>query len=473
MRTIRRLSLAALLAASAYACGSGGSDSSQTDTGADVEDAESDATDASTEDTDADDDIGADVTLPPPSIDDAGCDDTRRPVIMAHGFLASGDTYANTARRLASNGWCLSRIFAFDWNTLERGGEVTLLDETIDAILVETGAEQVDLMGHSAGGGLGYDYLSDPDRAAKVAHYVHLASFPSENPAGPDGDVPTMNIWSAGDTTVEGADIPGATNVNLTTEDHYQVATSVEAFEAIYEFITDGEMPTTTDIVPTDEVAISGMALQLGTNVPTVGAIEIYAVDPMTGFRDGEPVHSIRSAEDGSWGPVRVDASALYEFYVLPDGEDETPVHYYFESFERTNHLVYLRTLPEPTGLAGILLSVVRFDDAHTVLVTFTANRASVVGRDTLTVDGIDLATDELAAAEDTTIAYFLYDDNGNGMSDEVANGVFGSQPFLQGYDLFFDASELSTITLESNGSVLRVPTWRSQSDGATIAVFQ
>ena len=57
----------------------------------------------------------ADAAVPPP------CSDGRRPVVMAHGFLASGDTWATQAQRFASNGYCPDSVFAFDYNTLDQG----------------------------------------------------------------------------------------------------------------------------------------------------------------------------------------------------------------------------------------------------------------------------------------------------------------------------------------------------------------
>ena len=99
------------------------------------------------------------------------CDEDRRPIVMVHGFLAAGDTYANHAMRFTSNGYCVSHLFVFDWNTLNRRTDHTAnLDAFIDWVLAATGAEQVDLAGHSAGGALSYEYLEEEPRAAKVAH---------------------------------------------------------------------------------------------------------------------------------------------------------------------------------------------------------------------------------------------------------------------------------------------------------------
>ena len=48
------------------------------------------------------------------------------------------------------------------------------LDALIDEMRTKTGAEQVDLMGHSLGTTVSFNYLATPEHAAKVAHYVNI-----------------------------------------------------------------------------------------------------------------------------------------------------------------------------------------------------------------------------------------------------------------------------------------------------------
>ena len=52
-------------------------------------------------------------------------------------------------------------------------------------------------------------------------------------------DIPMLNLWSSADLAVPGGDVEGIDNVQLTEEDHYQIATSVDSFAAIYEFFYD------------------------------------------------------------------------------------------------------------------------------------------------------------------------------------------------------------------------------------------
>ena len=402
------------------------------------------------------------------------CDDTKRPVVFCHGFLGSGDTYANQVMRFTANGYCIDRMFAFDWNSLSvLADNPALLDVFINEILAETGAIQVDLAGHSAGGGLGYNYLSDPARAAKVAHYVHIGSSVNDAPAGPAGEIPTLNIWSVDDEVVAGGAIPGATNVMQTGADHYEVATNAETFEAMYQFFNDDSSPITTGIIPEAEVKVSGRALTFGENSPENGAtIQIYETNPETGYRINEdPDYLLITDENGYWGPFDAVPFATYEFLVLGTAPDARPLHYYREGFFRSNSLVYLRTIPPPTSLAGLLLAGLPQDDMQTLMVMFSANQAVISGRDELYAAGIELSTEMWASSDQTTIAFFLYDD-GDYVTSEGGLGLFGTFPFLNGVDIFFPTDPPGSINLQLNGHELNIPNWRSGTDGPVVVVF-
>lgn len=416
-----------------------------------------------------------DEPLPPdtggPGGGGAACDDTYLPIVMCHGFLASGDTYAKQAQRFAQNGQCNDRIFVYDWNSLGGGNSPEALDAFIDEVLAATGASQVDLAGHSAGGGLGYNYLSDATRAAKVAHYVHIGSGSQPGPAGPNGEVPTMNIWSPYDAVVSSADIPGAENVVLQGKDHYEVATSAETFAAMYTFFR-GAPPASTTLVSDGRRNVEGRALTLGENQALDGAtINVYRLDGATGFRaDATPVHVFTADAQGRWGGFQADEGTFYEFELIPTTGRK--VHYYREPFLTSDRFVYLRGLPPPSSLAGVLLSSLPSDDSQAVVVSFTANQAVIAGRDDLRVNGVELSTPDFASEENSSIAFFLYDGNTNGQTDANAVGLFGNFPFLAGVDVFFPTDQPESIELTFAGRSLKVRNWPSASEGVTIAIF-
>lgn len=402
----------------------------------------------------------------------AACDTAHNSIVMCHGFLASGDTYAGQVKRFAQNNYCTDRLFVFDWNSLGGGSAEEPLDDYIDAILAQTGATQVELVGHSAGGGLGYTYLSDATRAAKVAHYVHIGSNPESGPAGPNGEIPTLNIYSPYDAVVDGGDIPGATNVALPQKDHYEVATSEETFTEMFRFFRD-EAPATTTIASDGERTVSGRVLTLGENQPLVGAaVNVYEVEAATGERiEAVPLFTYITNNNGEWGGFSAKENAHYEFEVISADANDRKLHYYREPFLTSDKLVYLRAFPPATSLAGTLLASLPEDDDQAVVISFTASQAVIVNRDAMTVEGYDLSTQEFASEDNTTIAYFLYDD-GDQQTEETAVGLFGFTPFLTGVDVFFPTYQQETINLEFNQRQLNVPSWPSESEGVTIAVF-
>ncbi len=457
----------ALLALSLVACGDDNPPAPAADVVADA--AVSDA------------DTGEDTAAPP-------CDPSRPAVVMAHGFLAAGDTWAPFAQRLVANGDCPERLFAFDWNPFDRNAAPAQLDAFIDGVIAETGAAQVQLVGHSAGGSLGWGYLLDPVRAAKVSHYVHVGSSPAPDgeatlpSAGPaDAPVPTLNIWSAGDAVVPGADIPGAENARFETLDHYEVATSPEAFAALYRHLRGAE-PATTDRAAAPAATpglrtISGKALTLGENVPVAGwTVAIFPVDPATGLEASEePVATFTVAADGAFGPATVAADTPHVFVLEGLAPGDRSVRYYREPFVADDAFVYLRALPGEESLVGILLGTIPFSADSSVLIAFSASRGVLAGRDTLSLNGEALSIPAFASAERTAIAWFFFDDgeDGQGGAAEETVATFAVLPsFLVALDRPLPVAAEGPFTLELNGRSLRMPRLPAASDGALVAIF-
>ena len=132
-----------------------------------------------------------------------------RPMIFVHGFSGSGGQFDSQARRFASNGYPSSWIEAHEYDstfaTNTREQVYAGLDERITRLLAATGADRIDLLGHSLGTALMQAYLnSSPQRAARVAHYVNLDGASA---TAPPGNVPTLAIWGEGDParTITGA----------------------------------------------------------------------------------------------------------------------------------------------------------------------------------------------------------------------------------------------------------------------------
>lgn len=401
------------------------------------------------------------------------CDESKLPIIFVHGFLASGDTWATQIQRFSSNGYCDERMFVFDWNSVGiKQKPDSLLDMFISKVLVRTGAAKINLVAHSAGGGLCYGYLKDSARSARVAHYIHVGSGKIKQPAGYNGDVPTLNIYSADDMIVKGgADVPGATNLKETGMDHLQVASSEESFAAMYRFFNDNREPAMVTIM-TDKSPnrlIGGRAVILGENSPLVNdSILVYSFNPKTGRRTGrEPFKRMVTDSSGYWPAFEVGKKSYLEFEVHP--RQARVISYFIEPSPRNNAHLYLRCLPS-SGMLGSMLRSMPEDDRQTVIVIFSANNAIVSGRDELSIDGIPLSTDTLTPANKTIIASFLYDD-GDGISSGKAKKSFGPGIFLNAVDVMIKADNRSTTEIIYNGRSIRLPC-RPSKEVIQVAVF-
>src|SRR5215475_1999596 len=87
-----------------------------------------------------------------------------RPIIFVHGGSGSGAQFETQAMRYASNGYPPSYVRVHEYDSLfliNTQAEVLAgLDTLIADLLAETGADKVDLLGHSLGTVLMQTYLS-------------------------------------------------------------------------------------------------------------------------------------------------------------------------------------------------------------------------------------------------------------------------------------------------------------------------
>lgn len=399
--------------------------------------------------------------------------DVYLPIVMIHGALASGDTYAKPSMLFSSNAYPEDLLFTFDWNTLggNTAANVQKLDDFIDKVLLKSDSDKLILIAHSAGGGLAYSYCNDDLRVKKIAKYIHVGSSAQSALPGPGSDIPTMNIYSTADRIVAGGDIPNATNVVFSDLDHYEVATSEMSFAKIYEFIT-GKAPVHLEILPLSDPYISGRVVTLGENLPPANVnVEIFYVDSKTAERKGAAVHTFQPDTDGYFGPFTVSNTEYLEFEITSATEGFRTLHYYREPTKRNNTKVYLRTFPPSTSLAGILLSSLPRSDDQAVIAVFSANQAIIHERDELVVQGLQLSNATLCRPENSTIAMFLYD-NGDKQSSGNPHAAFSFAPFLRGADVFFSTEEPEAIPLFFNGRTITVRNYKSDSEGVIIAVF-
>jgi triacylglycerol esterase/lipase EstA (alpha/beta hydrolase family) len=147
----------------------------------------------------------------PTSVEGAnnGCKPTAEhpyPVVLVHGTLEDeGSNWVTVAPLLANNGYC---VYAFNYGetALSFGGRVDGLNHIahsaeelkafVNKVLAETGASQVDIVGHSQGGMMPNYYIHFLGGASKVHELIGLA--PSNHGTTLDGLVTLLNALPGG-----------------------------------------------------------------------------------------------------------------------------------------------------------------------------------------------------------------------------------------------------------------------------------
>ena len=427
---------------------------------------------------DATDTAGNDQTdaACPVVVKETDCDKTLRPIVFVHGLYGSGDNIANVALLMTSNGYCASRFYAIDYESLNSAAQPGTngeLDKFIDKVLAETGADKVDLMGHSNGTINDRNYLLEggtgpviPEHAAKVAHYIHLAGGPLSVPKDP----PTLCVASKSDmTAIEFCPADAAESVVFETQDHFAVAASDESFVAIYKFLRGTEPKYKSIQCGEKSVTLEGRVESFADNVVPVGhVLEIYELgaDPR---ERGTPVQTFTIGADGVIGPWEAKRGQQYEFKGI-DPQGNVTGHQYLSPLKRSNR--WVRFLTPSTALAVVTDSI-KTSEGHSAVIARSYKGAfrKDLG-DSLKVNGAEALADEIANAKSATVGFFMFDDNLNGASDGGNLAAYSGLPFLRGTDLFMDASKPAFIELEYNGTLMKIPNWPSQSQGPNVVIF-
>ncbi|WP_240963055.1 lipase family alpha/beta hydrolase [Antrihabitans stalactiti] len=134
--------------------------------------------------------VNASLTNPgaaPPGSNDWSCKPTAdhpNPVVLLHGFLGTmTSAWQTLSPLLANSGFC---VFALTYGVTasDQVGAMAPIERSaaevgqfVDQVRAATGADQVDLVGHSIGATLPFYYYNYLGGAAKVRHHVGLAPW--------------------------------------------------------------------------------------------------------------------------------------------------------------------------------------------------------------------------------------------------------------------------------------------------------
>ncbi len=400
---------------------------------------------------------------------------SKHPILFVHGIEGSGAQFESQAMRFEGNGYAVTWIDEVDYNSTRAVGDKSEVDQQIDEAIAAleqlTGKSQVDVVAHSLGTSVMYDYLTNGDMAAQrranVAHYINVDGQ-NQNPG-----VPTLAVWAGRGTP--GRNMDGAQNVTIPDQTHVQTCTSAESFIQYFEFLRGG-LPE-QDIVPQKRITLAGKALNFPQNAGLAGAsVQIWPVDANGVRTTTTPLASIAisdgSTGGGAWGPVAANADQRYEFALVQTGLPT--LHLYYEPFVRSDYTVRLLASPAIEEYVGD-----RPGSVSAVMIRYKELWGDQgAENDQLLINGLNVCTEVLCPISKQVNAFFAFDRNRDGQTDlSQPDPVLSQLPFIQGADVYIPASsppdETVSFQLISRGGgpvrTLNIPNWDSSADGVTI----
>jgi pimeloyl-ACP methyl ester carboxylesterase len=400
----------------------------------------------------------------------------QNPILFVHGIEGSGAQFESQKMRFMSNGYPERWIDEVDYNSTRAVADKSEVDQQIDAAIASlkqrTGKSKVDVVAHSLGTSVMYDYLTNgamaAQRRANVAHYINVDGQ-NQNPG-----VPTLAVWAGRGTP--GRHMDGAQNVTIPDQTHVQTCTSAESFVAYYEFLT-GHKPARDIVAQSGPIQVAGKALNFPQNTGLLGGtVQVWPLDADGGRTTAVPRASITisdgSTGGGAWGPVTVQAGRRYEFALVRPGLPT--LHIYYEPFVRSDYTLRLLASDAIEAYVG---------DRPGSMSAVNIRYKELWGdqgaeNDQLLINGLNVCTAVLCPISKQVNAFFAFDRNRDGQTDlSSPDPVLSSLPFIQGGDVYVPASSppdgTASWQLISRGGgpvrTLNVPDWDSSTDGVTL----
>jgi pimeloyl-ACP methyl ester carboxylesterase len=404
------------------------------------------------------------------------------PIVFVHGGAGSGAQYEVQAQRFASNGYPnlvtgLDRVSSAIQPVNEQ------MDDFFDAVMAETGADQIYVVAHSAGTSAMVSYLnSSPERSARVAKYINIDGAKGDVCPGNPEPVDCLNISQSGSL--------GTNNVNFPQFQHTQCVTAAESFVEQYKFLT-GREPWTTLVLPEPpgQVEVGGRVILFPANTAAEGTtLEIWEIDGDTGHRiSAHPKKVMEIGADGNFGPIHVNGKKYYEFTLYRTDVDYI-THYYFQPFIRDNYLLRLLVAPPdsalyehtPRGPDHTALIILRYFDyltgAESENDTLWVTTSSPAWDDdpvNPTPPTLNILSEANIAPRTFKLGIHAFDVGIDKVSTLLREDWFYTQAFQTGVDIWMPATEPpdGTITLVNEPGkfptlpqTMNIPNWSSEN---------
>jgi hypothetical protein len=395
----------------------------------------------------------------------------HNPVLFVHGIEGSGSQFESQKMRFMSNGYPEAWVDELDYDSTRAVGDKSEVDSQIDAKIAalkqRTGKSKVDVVAHSLGTLVMYDYLTNgpmaAQRKANVGRYVNVDGQ-SSNPG-----VPTLAVWAG--RGQPGRSMDGATNVTIPNQTHVQTCTSKQSFVEYYKFLT-GKRPAHDIVRRKGTIEVAGRALNFPQNTGLSGAtVQIWKLDGIGRRTGSAPLHSITVGDSGDFGPLKVTSGTRYEFALVRSG---FPTHHlYYEPFVRSDYAIRLLESDAISAYTGN-----RPGSQGAVIIRYKELWGDQGAQsDVLKINGTSVCTPDVCPISKQVNALFAFDQNRNGQSDFSSDPVLSNVPFLGSVDVFIPASSPpnGTTTFELNSRstrsihTLKIPNWESTGHTVTI----
>jgi hypothetical protein len=260
--------------------------------------------------------------------------------------------------------------------------------------------------------------------------------------------------------------------VVIPDKDHNEIASCEETFIELFKFFNEDKIPST--LIPESEpIVLSGRLVSFIENrVSANNKIEIFEVSASTGARlSAAPVATLFTDSKGYYSNFTAGKNTYYEFQVSTGKPGDRPIHFYFEPFKRSNHMVYLRTFPPQGSLLNLgFNAIIPFAQTQGVSIFFSVSKTVLLGRDALTINGYNCVNSTFADKSLNTLAFFMFDNNRNSVSDYTSVPLFASVQSFKGMDFSLPANDFSTYVY--NGRTLHTYNWPAATNGLSVAMF-
>ena len=275
----------------------------------------------------------------------AAADYPKVPILMVHGTGSTSSSWYYMIRYLRSNGYDDRLLYTIDMSdnyTLCAESHITQISNKVEEIVLESGFNRIDVIGHSRGALNLFDYMRFDNGSNRVRNWISLGGpnnfscVTNQNPPSdptPGDQTLYTSIYSTSDERVTPAlaIIEGARNIAVDNVSHYRLTLDPVVFPHVLEALqgtglNDGEGLSQPPLPPTgpEITSIPGTVATVDLLYTyDVEAVDLNPEDILTYSLSTPPAGMTIDADTGliEWTPANGDVGEhAVEVTVKDDG---------------------------------------------------------------------------------------------------------------------------------------------------------